>query len=52
MRTSGLGRELGAGGLGVFTQPEHVHIDFAQTPSPEWWFPYERPAIEVEEPVR
>lgn len=45
MKFSGLGRELGSEGIGAFTQPKHVHIDFAQVPSPEWWFPYERPAI-------
>ena len=46
---SGIGRELGAEGISAFTQAKHVHIDFAQEPSPEWWFPYERPAIAVEE---
>ena len=49
MKMSGLGRELGAEGISAFTQAKHVHIDFAQVPSPEWWFPYERPAIPVEE---
>lgn len=44
-KLSGLGRELGAEGIGAFTQAKHVHIDFAQVPSPEWWFPYERPRI-------
>jgi acyl-CoA reductase-like NAD-dependent aldehyde dehydrogenase len=44
-KMSGFGRELGSEGIGVFTQAKHVHIDFAQTPSPEWWFPYERPPI-------
>ena len=29
-----------------------MHMDFAQVPSPEWWFPYERPAIEEREPAR
>ena len=48
-KMSGLGRELGAEGISAFTQAKHVHIDFAQEPSPEWWFPYERPAIAVEE---
>ena len=47
-KMSGLGRELGSEGLSAFTQSKHVHIDFAQVPSPEWWFPYERPAIAVE----
>jgi betaine-aldehyde dehydrogenase len=47
MKFSGLGRELGSEGIGVFTQAKHVHIDFAQVPSPEWWFPYERPKIAV-----
>lgn len=44
-KQSGFGRELGSEGIGAFTQAKHVHIDFAQVPSPEWWFPYERPAI-------
>ncbi len=44
-KLSGLGRELGAEGISAFTQAKHVHIDFAQVPSPEWWFPYERPDI-------
>ena len=22
-------------------------MDFAQVPSPEWWFPYERPDIAI-----
>jgi betaine-aldehyde dehydrogenase len=48
-KMSGLGRELGAEGISAFTQAKHVHIDFTQEPSPEWWFPYERPAIAVEE---
>jgi acyl-CoA reductase-like NAD-dependent aldehyde dehydrogenase len=47
-KMSGLGRELGSEGVSAFTQAKHVHIDFAQQPSPEWWFPYERPKIEVE----
>jgi acyl-CoA reductase-like NAD-dependent aldehyde dehydrogenase len=47
MKFSGLGRELGTEGISAFTQPKHVHMDFAQAPSPEWWFPYERPAIDV-----
>lgn len=45
MKFSGLGRELGVEGITAFTQAKHVHMDFAQAPSPEWWFPYERPAI-------
>jgi acyl-CoA reductase-like NAD-dependent aldehyde dehydrogenase len=48
-KMSGLGRELGSEGISAFTQAKHVHIDFAQQPSPEWWFPYERPRVEVEE---
>jgi len=53
-KMSGFGRELGSEGIGAFTQAKHVHIDFAQVPSPEWWFPYERPSIEVpaDEPAR
>lgn len=51
-KMSGLGRELGAEGISAFTQAKHVHIDFAQVPSPEWWFPYERPAIAVEAEAR
>jgi betaine-aldehyde dehydrogenase len=47
-KMSGLGRELGSEGISAFTQAKHVHIDFAQEPSPEWWFPYERPAIAEE----
>jgi betaine-aldehyde dehydrogenase len=47
MKFSGLGRELGFEGISAFTQAKHVHLDFAQAPSPEWWFPYERPAIAV-----
>jgi acyl-CoA reductase-like NAD-dependent aldehyde dehydrogenase len=46
MKFSGLGRELGVEGISAFTQAKHVHMDFAQAPSPEWWFPYERPAID------
>jgi acyl-CoA reductase-like NAD-dependent aldehyde dehydrogenase len=46
-KMSGLGRELGSEGISAFTQPKHVHIDFSQQPSPDWWFPYERPAIAV-----
>jgi acyl-CoA reductase-like NAD-dependent aldehyde dehydrogenase len=49
MKFSGLGRELGVEGISAFTQAKHVHMDFAQVPSPEWWFPYERPAIEEHE---
>jgi acyl-CoA reductase-like NAD-dependent aldehyde dehydrogenase len=40
MKMSGLGRELGPEGISAFTEIKHVHIDFAQQPSPEWWFPY------------
>jgi betaine-aldehyde dehydrogenase len=47
-KMSGLGRELGSEGVSAFTQAKHVHIDFSQQPSPEWWFPYERPAIATE----
>jgi acyl-CoA reductase-like NAD-dependent aldehyde dehydrogenase len=47
VKFSGLGRELGAEGIAAFTQPKHVHMDFAQAPSPEWWFPYKRPALET-----
>ncbi len=46
VKFSGLGRELGLEGISAFTQAKHVHMDFAQAPSPEWWFPYERPAID------
>jgi acyl-CoA reductase-like NAD-dependent aldehyde dehydrogenase len=44
-KMSGLGRELGSEGLGAFTQAKHVHMDFAQSPSPEWWFPYEASSV-------
>jgi len=47
-KMSGLGRELGFEGISAFTQAKHVHVDFAQVPSPEWWFPYTRPDIAVE----
>jgi betaine-aldehyde dehydrogenase len=47
MKFSGMGRELGAEGITAFTQSKHVHMDFGQVPSPEWWFPYERPAIDA-----
>ena len=46
MKFSGMGRELGSEGISAFTQAKHVHMDFAQVPSPEWWFPYQRPAID------
>ncbi|HEY2259233.1 MAG TPA: aldehyde dehydrogenase family protein [Solirubrobacteraceae bacterium] len=46
MKFSGLGRELGPEGITAFTQSKHVHVDFGQVPSPEWWFPYQRPAID------
>jgi acyl-CoA reductase-like NAD-dependent aldehyde dehydrogenase len=44
-KMSGFGSELGIEGLSAFTSAKHVHIDFGQNPSPEWWFPYERPDI-------
>jgi len=44
-KMSGLGRELGAEGITAFCEPKHVHMDFAAAPSPEWWFPYERPDV-------
>ncbi len=47
-KQSGLGRELGSEGFSAFTQAKHVHMDFAQVPSPDWWFPYERPPITVD----
>jgi betaine-aldehyde dehydrogenase len=40
VKMSGLGRELGSEGISAFTEAKHVHMDFAQQPSPEWWFPY------------
>jgi betaine-aldehyde dehydrogenase len=46
VKFSGMGRELGVEGITAFTQAKHVHMDFAQAPSPEWWFPYERPEID------
>jgi len=48
VKMSGFGRELGPEGLDAFTEAKHVHLDYAQVPSPEWWFPYERPEIDVE----
>ena len=45
-KMSGLGRELGAEGVSAFTEPKHVHMDFTAAPSPEWWFPYQRPDVE------
>jgi len=45
-KMSGVGRELGSEGVSAFTETKHVHIDFAQQPQPEWWFPYERPELQ------
>lgn len=42
-KMSGFGSELGSEGIDAFTHSKHVHIDFAQAASPEWWFPYSRP---------
>jgi acyl-CoA reductase-like NAD-dependent aldehyde dehydrogenase len=47
MKMSGFGRELGPEGLDAFTEAKHVHMDYRQAPSPEWWFPYQRPAIDA-----
>jgi betaine-aldehyde dehydrogenase len=44
---SGFGRELGPEGLDAFTEAKHVHMDYRQAPSPEWWFPYARPDIDA-----
>jgi hypothetical protein len=46
MKMSGSGRELGSEGVSAFTETKHVHIDFAQQPQMEWWFPYERPDLQ------
>jgi betaine-aldehyde dehydrogenase len=45
-KMSGLGRELGSEGVSIFTEAKHVHMDFNGAPSPEWWFPYERPDVD------
>lgn len=47
-KASGMGSELGSEGLDVFTESKHVHVDWGQVPSPEWWFPYERPPVSTE----
>jgi acyl-CoA reductase-like NAD-dependent aldehyde dehydrogenase len=44
-KMSGLGRELGSEGITAFCEPKHVHLDFDAAPSPEWWFPYQRPDL-------
>ncbi|HET6509105.1 MAG TPA: aldehyde dehydrogenase family protein [Baekduia sp.] len=46
-KMSGLGRELGSEGITAFCEPKHVHMDFEAAPSPEWWFPYERPDVDA-----
>jgi hypothetical protein len=46
------GSELGAEGVSAFTEPKHVHMDFTAAPSPEWWFPYQRPDVEGAGPTR
>ncbi|MBS1843216.1 MAG: aldehyde dehydrogenase [Actinobacteria bacterium] len=45
-KMSGLGRELGSEGITAFCEPKHIHMDFDAAPSPEWWFPYQRPDLE------
>ena len=39
MRSSGIGRELGAEGLDAFREPKHVHMDYVMEAKP-FWFPY------------
>ena len=39
MRSSGIGRELGAEGLDAFREPKHVHMDYIMEAKP-FWFPY------------
>jgi betaine-aldehyde dehydrogenase len=39
MKSSGIGRELGAEGLDDFRQSKHVHIDTKMDVKP-WWYPY------------
>ena len=39
MKSSGIGRELGAEGLDDFRQPKHVHID-TKMDHKAWWYPY------------
>lgn len=39
MKSSGIGRELGAEGLDDFRQSKHVHID-TKMDHKSWWYPY------------